>query len=89
MTDPDDPFALRVECHAGGRGDELPRVVHLGGTRHAVTEILDRWNDAGVTRDLAVRRIFKLRLDSGDVVLVEQDAGTHAWTLRGFGMSKP
>ncbi len=91
MTTTDDatPFALHVECYAGGRGEETPRAVHLGGQRHAVAEVIDRWDDAGVTHDRGVRRIFKVRLDTGQVLLIEQDVGTHAWNLRGYGLGVP
>jgi hypothetical protein len=34
---------IRVECHAGYRGDEEPRAFTLGERRFAVLDIEDRW----------------------------------------------
>ena len=38
-----DPMRLRVECYAGYRDEETPRVLVIGERRIAVVEILDRW----------------------------------------------
>jgi hypothetical protein len=82
VTRPTAFVPVTVECHAGARADETPRAVTIAGRRHEVLEVQDRWHDAGRTRDLAVRRIFKVRLDTGETVFLEQDEGTGAWTLR-------
>lgn len=73
---------LTVESRAQSRADEEPRAVHLDGVRWRVDAILDRWHDAGLTRDRAVRDIFKVRLDSGRILFLERDRGTGAWALR-------
>ena len=73
---------LRVECRAESRADEEPRAVWLEGRRLEVRAVLDRWHDAGLTRDLAVRRIFKLHLEDDRIVFVEQDVGSGVWALR-------
>ena len=78
----DDETTLRVECRAESRADEEPRALWLEGRRLEVRAVLDRWQDAGLTRDLAVRRIFKLELEDGRILFVEQDVGTGAWSLR-------
>ena len=75
-------MTLRVECRSETRADERPVAVWLEGERLIVTELLDQWFDAGLTRDEARRRIFKLRLETGQVVFIEQDEGTGAWALR-------
>src|SRR5436309_16132786 len=38
---------VRVECHAGYRGDETPRRFHLEGKTIEVAAILDRWKEPG------------------------------------------
>lgn len=78
----DDEQALRVECRAESRADEEPRAPWLEGRRVEVRAVLDRWQDAGLMRDLAVRRIFKLLLEDDRILFVEQDAGSGVWALR-------
>jgi hypothetical protein len=75
-------MTLRVECRSESRADERPAALWLDGERVVVSEVLDRWLDAGVTRDEAVRRIFKLLLADERVLFIEQDEGTGAWALR-------
>src|SRR3990172_8235944 len=48
---------IRVECHAGYRGDEEPRAVWLGERRFEVVELLDRWLHPQ-------HRYFKVRVDN-------------------------
>ena len=80
-------IAIAVECYAGHRGEETPRVIRLGagdggeiniGSRRiAVVEVLDRW--------LAPEhRYFKLRGDDGDVYIVRHDVIADAWELTMF-----
>jgi hypothetical protein len=38
---------VRVECHAGYRGDETPRRCHVAGRTIEITEILGRWKEPG------------------------------------------
>jgi hypothetical protein len=73
---------VRVECYAGSRGEETPRAIQVGAQRHAVEEVLDRWFDGGAESGRPARRIFRVRLESCEVVLLEQEEGVGAWTLR-------
>lgn len=63
---------FQVECYAGYRADESPRVLIIQGQRHQVTDILQQWQEPG-------RRCFKLRLSSGDEYLVCYDVATASW----------
>jgi hypothetical protein len=65
---------IRVECHAGFRGDEEPRAFTLGETRFAVLEILDRWLDPR-------HRYFKVRIDDGREFVLRHDAASGEWEL--------
>jgi hypothetical protein len=68
---------ILVECYAGYRGEQTPRVIALGDRRVAVVEILDQW--------LAPEhRYFKLRVQDGDVYIVRQDVESDTWTLTMF-----
>jgi hypothetical protein len=70
-------LTISVECYAGHRGEETPRVLHLGGRRIEVAALLDQW--------LAPEhRYFKLRGDDGDVYLVRHDATSTRWELTMF-----
>lgn len=68
---------IRVECHAGYRGEEEPRALHLGARRIAVESILDRWLDPR-------HRYFKLRGEDGATYLLRHDEAAGTWTLHSF-----
>jgi hypothetical protein len=68
---------LNVECYAGHRGDEAPRVLVIGGRRVEVAQVLDRWLAPS-------HRYFKVRGDDGDVYIVRYDEGSDMWELTMF-----
>jgi len=68
------PFPLRVECHAGYRGDEEPRAFTLGERRFAVEEIIDRWLEPR-------NRYFKVRADDGRTFILRHDSVADGWDL--------
>jgi hypothetical protein len=65
---------IRVECHAGHRGEEEPRAFTLGERRFAVLEILDRWLDPA-------HRYFKVKVDDGRMFVLRHDAASGSWEL--------
>jgi hypothetical protein len=75
-------LAIDVECYAGHRGEQTPRVIRLGTRRIAVTELIDQW----LAPD---HRYFKLRGDDGDIYLVRHDTTTHEWELTMFERGRP
>ena len=68
---------LQVECYAGYRGEETPRVLTIGDRRVFVNEILDRW----LAQD---HRYFKVKGDDGDMYIVRQDTTSGAWEMTMF-----
>jgi hypothetical protein len=68
------PLPVSVECYAGSRADETPRVVVIGDRRIEIVEVVDRW----LAPD---HRYFKLRGDDGDVYVVRHDVETDRWEL--------
>lgn len=68
---------LKVDCHAGYRGEETPRRLELGGRRVEVVDVLDRWYGPD-------HRYFKLRGDDGGVYLVRHDERADRWELTLF-----
>jgi len=69
---------LKVECHAGYRGEETPQKIQLGLRAVRVTEVLDRW----LAPD---HRYFKLRGDDGAVYIVRHDDSVEGlWELTLF-----
>jgi hypothetical protein len=70
-------LAVTVECHAGHRGEERPRVVVLGDRRIDVVDVLDAW----LAPD---HRYFKLRGDDGNTYLVRHDEHSGTWELTMF-----
>jgi len=65
---------IRVECHAGYRGEEEPRAFTLGERRFAVLEILDRWLDPE-------HRYFKVKVDDGRMFVLRHDTTSGQWEL--------
>ena len=68
---------VRVECHAGYRGEETPRRFFIGGRRVEVAEVIDRW----LAPD---HRYFKVGGDDGAVYILRHDAGAEIWELTMF-----
>jgi hypothetical protein len=75
---------LRVECYAGYRGEETPRVLQIDGRKVAVQEVLDAW----LAPD---HRYFKVRGDDGDLYIIRHDPVADSWELTMFkrGESPP
>ena len=70
-------LAIGVECYAGHRGEQTPRVLILGARRIAVAEVLDAW----LAPD---HRYFKVRGDDGDTYIVRHDERRDQWELTMF-----
>jgi hypothetical protein len=57
------PDWVEVGCYAGGRGDETPRVVLLGG-REVILRVERRWIEEPVGSSGSERRwLFQVRLE--------------------------
>jgi hypothetical protein len=65
---------IRVECHAGYRGEEEPRAFTLGETRFPVSEILDRWLEPE-------HRYFKVKVEDGRMFVLRHDTSSDLWEL--------
>ena len=65
---------IHVECYAGYRGEQTPRVLALGKTRVAVAEVLDQW----LAPD---HRYFKVRGADGHTYILCHDVVRDCWEL--------
>ena len=73
----DDLLAVRVECYAGYRGEQTPRVILFGEQRIEVADVVDQW--------LApTHRYFKVLGKDGHTYIVRHDIMTSAWELTLF-----
>ncbi len=71
-------LSIRVECHAGHRGEETPQRFYIGGREIEVTEVVDRWLGPD-------HRYFKVRGDDGSVYILRQDLSEQQqWELTMF-----
>ena len=70
-------LTVGVECYAGHRGEQTPRVLILGDRRIAVAQVLDAW----LAPD---HRYFKLRGADGDTYVVRHDERSNTWELTMF-----
>jgi hypothetical protein len=75
------PFAARVECYAGYRGEETPRRFFFGERKIEAVEILDRWLAPG-------HRYFKVRGDDDGRYILRHDTATDAWELTWFACGR-
>lgn len=74
------PDGVRVRCYAGGRGDETPRAVVLGG-REVTVRVERGWVEESVGSSGATRRrLFQVRLDDGRRCRLVQDPDG-SWTI--------
>jgi hypothetical protein len=70
-------MALRVECYAGHRGEETPRLLYIDDRKVVVAEVLNAW--------LApAHRYFKVKGDDGDEYIIRHDALSGDWELTMF-----
>jgi hypothetical protein len=67
-------LAIDVECYAGHRGEQTPRVLVLGTRRVEVLELFDQWLAPN-------HRYFKLKGDDGNVYIVRHDTVSGVWEL--------
>ena len=65
---------LQVECYAGHRGDEKPRMLLIDERKIFVEEVLDSWLGPD-------HRYFKLKGDDGEVYIIRQDTTSGTWEL--------
>ncbi len=70
-------LSVGVECYAGHRGEQTPRVLLLGDRRIDVIEVVDAWLGPD-------HRYFKLRGANGDTYLVRHDEQSDTWELTMF-----
>lgn len=68
---------LKVDCHAGYRGEETPRRLDLAGRTVEVVEVVDRWYGPD-------HRYFKVRGDDGALYLLRHDEAADRWELTMF-----
>ena len=74
------PVPVRVECHAGFKGEEYPVAVHLEGERREIAEIVDRWYQGPPQPGSPGSEYFKVRAAEG-VMILQHDRAAHAWFL--------
>ena len=68
---------LRVQCHAGHRGEEEPRAFDLGDRRIEIMQIIDRW----LSPDL---RYFRVLAYDGSVYILRHNEAASEWELTLF-----
>jgi hypothetical protein len=71
------PIAIEVDCYAGYRDEQTPRVISIAGQRIDVDSVIDQW----LAPD---HRYFKLRGSDGNTYIVRHDSADDAWELTMF-----
>ena len=67
------PF-VDVECHAGYRGEEMPRRFRLGERQVEIAEVVDSW----LAPD---HRYFKVNDSQGDLYILRNDVAAQRWEV--------
>ncbi len=74
-------IALRAECYAGHRGEEIPRRFHLGARAVDVVDVLDCWLSPG-------HRYFKVSGNDRANYILRHDVATDRRELTVFGRTR-
>ena len=72
---------IKVECYAGYRGEETPRLLWFQSRKIKVKKLLDRWLDPN-------HRYFKLLGDDDGIYIIRHDMNTGFWGLTFYQESK-
>ena len=67
-------FAIQVDCYAGYRGEETPRMIHFKQRIIRIEKVMDRW----LSPD---HRYFKVRGDDAAVYIIRHDINRMQWEL--------
>jgi hypothetical protein len=65
---------IRVECYAGYRAEETPRIIWFKSRKIEVKKIIDRWLDPDC-------HYFKLLGDDKGIYIIRHDMKTWIWEL--------
>ena len=74
------PFAVAVDCYAGGRGEETPRRFTLEDRLVEIKEIVEQWR----TPD---HRYFRVRTVASESYTLRHDVKSGAWELTGVDVT--
>ena len=78
MNNPMDKRSVKVECYSGGRADERPRRITIGGREHIVARLLAESIEESPSSNFQTRH-YKLLTEGGEVldVAVSSDGIWH------------
>ncbi|MEW6266778.1 MAG: hypothetical protein AB1641_27200 [Thermodesulfobacteriota bacterium] len=71
----------RVETYSGYKADERPTAFVLGGRRHVVVEVLDRWYQGGLSAQDQKMDYFKVKTGEGLEFILRYNALFDAWSV--------
>jgi len=65
---------IKVDCYAGYRAEETPRIIWFESRKIEVRKVLDRWLDPD-------HRYFKILGDDEGIYIIRHDMNTGIWGL--------
>lgn len=68
---------IKVECHAGYRGDQYPKRFILGEKVLEIREVADQWYSPSF-------RYFRVLADDDATYVLRHDEAHDVWTLEAF-----
>ena len=74
MTPGEPIMQIKVQCYAGYRGEETPRIIWFQSRKIEVKKMLDRWLDPN-------HRYFKILGDDDGIYIIRHDMNTGIWGL--------
>ena len=72
---------IQVECYAGGKADERPRLFTWQGRTIELGEVLDRWHQVESKPEWPRADYFKVRGGDGCDYLLKHDLESDDWFL--------
>jgi hypothetical protein len=67
-------FFIKVDCYAGYRGEETPRMIRMGQRIIRVVEVIDSWLSPN-------HRYFKIKGDDEALYIIRHDPHNSHWQL--------
>ena len=80
-----DDEPIQVQCYAGARGAETPRVVVQGGRYRPVARVIERWIEEALDPRGGRRQWFRVEFEDGEAAAIYLDLALDMWFLRPRG----
>ncbi|TKJ33465.1 hypothetical protein CEE39_03790 [bacterium (candidate division B38) B3_B38] len=71
--------SVKVQCYCGYRGEETPLSFQMGKKRYKIRRVLKGWYEGERGDNIALRRVFRVVINKGDIYILVYDNLTDEW----------